>query len=59
LAPTPNSVATPNAKNTAAAMVCTNFIGILLANLSPANTAGTSAMSMPKVVPITTMSGAV
>jgi hypothetical protein len=41
----------------AAAMPCTSFMGILPASLSPTNTAGTSAISMPSVVPITTSTG--
>ena len=41
----------PSTANTPAAMPCTSFIGILWASLSPTNTAGTSAISMPSVVP--------
>ena len=40
-----------------AAMEWTSFIGILVANLSPTKTAGTSATSMPSVVPMTTSTG--
>ena len=53
----PNSVANPITANMAAAMPCTGFIGIRAANRSPLNTAGTSAISMPSVVPITTNTG--
>ncbi len=58
LAPAPIRVAIPNAAKIAAAIECTSFIGILLASLSPAKTTGTSAISMPRVVPITTIRGA-
>lgn len=57
LAPAPSNVAAPIKANMAAAIECTSFIGIVLASLSPTNTAGTSANSMPKVVPTTTSSG--
>lgn len=56
--PAPSSVATPRSAKIAAAIECTNFIGILLASLSPTNTAGTSAISIPSVVPMTTINGA-
>jgi Protein of unknown function (DUF2917) len=56
-APAPSKVATPSTANTAAAIECTSFIGILLASLSPTKTAGTSAISIPRVVPTTTSSG--
>jgi hypothetical protein len=55
--PAPSNVATPNSAKIAAAMECTSFIGILDANLSPIKTAGTSAINIPSVVPITTNSG--
>ena len=56
-APAPNSVAKPSSAKMPAAMECTSFIGILPASRSPANTAGTSAISIPKVVPATTHNG--
>ena len=56
-APSPNSVATPSKAKIAAAIPCTSFIGIFAASRSPMNTAGTSAISMPSVVPMTTVTG--
>ncbi len=53
-----NNAARPNSANTPAATPCTSRMGILAAKRSPTNTAGTSATSMPTVVPATTASGA-
>ena len=52
-----NSVANPIKAKMPAAMEWTNFIGILAANLLPIRTAGTSANSIPNVVPAMTISG--
>ena len=41
----------------AAAIECTNLMGILAANLLPTNTAGTSAINIPNVVPAITNKG--
>ena len=57
IAPTPSRVEIPSTAKTPAAIECTSFIGILLASLSPMSTAGTSAINMPSVVPITTSNG--
>jgi hypothetical protein len=52
-----SSVSKPITENIAAAIECTSFIGIFLAKRSPTNTAGTSAINMPSVVPMTTNKG--
>jgi hypothetical protein len=57
-APKPSSVATPSSAKIVAATACTARTGIRDESFSPMNTAGTSAISMPSVVPITTSSGA-
>ena len=56
-APTPSSVSTPSSAKMAAAIECTSFMGMRVASFSPMNTAGTSAMSMPSVVPAITSKG--
>ena len=53
-----NSVSKPINANIPAAIEWTSFNGILVANRLPTRTAGTSANSMPVVVPATTISGA-
>ena len=57
LAPTPSRVSTPSRAKMAAAMECTSFMGMRVASFPPMNTAGTSAMSMPSVVPAITSRG--
>ena len=52
--PTFSRVSTPSTAKIAAAMPCTKRIDTLRAILSPTNTAGTSAINMPQVVPATT-----
>jgi hypothetical protein len=47
-----NSASTPIEANMAAAIECTSLMGIFLEKRSPTNTAGTSAISMPSVVPM-------
>jgi hypothetical protein len=47
-------VKTPNTANIPDTTACTSRIGALRASRSPTNTAGTSAISIPSVLPATT-----
>jgi hypothetical protein len=51
-------VSKPITAKMAAAIECTNLMGILAENLLPTNKAGTSAINIPNVVPAITNRGA-